>query len=115
MSWSSRHVAVDRHGEHVVAGLQHLDQGLDVRDVAVVAEHLARVRGVRADQRDRRDRRGQRKDAVVAQQHHALGCKLPGELDLFRGPRVRCNLVDIDVRALEQTEPQLRLQHPPHR
>ena len=96
-----------------VVRVAHLEQRLDVRGVAVVAEQVARIVGVGTDDGDRRRRgRVDRQRSVVAQQHDALAGERTRELTTRRGADDRRGLGDVHEGALEQAELELGPQHP---
>ena len=109
-------LAVADDAERVDAGA-HLPQRLHVDEVAVVAEQVARAVGDRPDDRHAPQVRRERQHAVVLEQdQRALG----------EGPRGRAtrprpsdasaaSAGDLDVRPLEQPEPELHPQHPADR
>jgi hypothetical protein len=107
-----RRAALERVGQAEVVGnreadrvVAHLEQRLDVGDVRVVAQQVARAVGVGADDGDRREVFAQRQRPVVLQQDDRGpgGAAGQGAVGLERRERGR----DVDVRRLEQPELEL--------
>ena len=85
---------------------------------AVVTVEVAGVVGVRADHRDAAQRgRVERQRAVVAEQHEAAAGEVGGEVGGRGGADRRGHGTRrvVDVRSLEETELELREQHPGRR
>ena len=99
-------VVGDREADRVVA---HLEQRLDVRDVGVVAQQVARAVGVGPDHRDRLQVVAQRERPVVGQQHDRRARRLPRQRAILLERRVRG--LRVDIGRLEQPELELDGQH----
>ena len=93
-----RHVAIDRDREHAAAAVCHVEQRLDVTDVGVIADHVARRCCVRPDHRHRCGA-AQRQHTVVAQQHQAVGRDPAGEGELLWCAGVLAGAGGVDARV----------------
>ncbi len=104
-------LAVADDAERIDAGA-HLLERLHVHEVAVVPEQVPRAVRDRPDDREPPDARRERQHAVVLQQHERLLRERPRRLRFLRGERLE-HLVggDLDIRPVEQAEPEL---HPEH-
>ena len=104
-------LAVPHDAEGVAPAPAHLDQRLDVDQVAVVAEQLARAVRAGPDDRDPAQRRARAAARRRSRRGRASARPARGRPAPRRRPaRPSCGLGRLDVRALEQAQPELHPQ-----